>query len=254
MDTRNERTKPEIREPEQGMKIPPVIHYVWVGGKPKPKLIQSCMASWQKHLKGYQFIEWNEENFDIESVPFVREAYRQKKWAFVSDYIRAWALYNYGGIYLDTDNVVCRNLDRFRKDRAFAGFERTDYAFTACFGTEKGHPLVLDIMNYYDGREFTFDEDNPLPFNNTISVSNLLCETYGAQLNNQEQLLKEGIRLYPDTVLCNPSSESCVLHVFTGTWMKHKRSRLQEMITGLKARLHHPWQVALYALFFRRNK
>lgn len=232
-------------------KIPPIIHYVWVGGKEKPELIKRCMKSWKKHAPAYTFIEWNESNFDIAAHPFTAEAYRQKKWAFVSDYIRAWALERYGGIYLDTDNVLCGDLDEFRKNRAFVGFEREDYCFTACFGTEKGHPLVRDIMHDYDGRVFVYDPENPLPLNNTISVSELLIEKYGAVLNNEKQLLKEGVMLYPDGVLCNPSRDSKVLHVFTGSWLKHKRSALQEFITKIKSRLDQPWKVRLYQFLFR---
>lgn len=78
------------------MAIPKKIHYVWVGGKEKPKDIKRCMKTWKKHLDGYEIIEWNEDNFDINSHPFVKAAYEAKKWAFVSDYIRAYALYNEG--------------------------------------------------------------------------------------------------------------------------------------------------------------
>ena len=86
-------------------KIPRIIHYVWMGGKEKPDNIVKCMKTWEK-LKDFKIIEWNESNFDIESNPFVREAYKNKKWAFVSDYVRAWAIYNYGGIYFDTDILL----------------------------------------------------------------------------------------------------------------------------------------------------
>lgn len=232
--------------------IPKKIHYVWVGGAPKSKLIARCIRSWQNHLSTYEIIEWNESNFDIDAHPYVKEAYRRKKWAFVSDYIRAWALYHEGGIYLDTDNVVLAPLDSFRRHRAFVGFERPDYPFTACFGCEKGHPLVKDIMDFYDNQAFELDEENPLPFNNTISVSNLLMEKYGALGNNQRQDLAEGIALYPDTVLCNPDRASRVIHVFTGTWLG-KKSRLRQLVTGLKSYVNTPWKASLYASLFRRK-
>lgn len=239
----------EVRE----QPIPKTIHYVWVGGAPKSRVIFRCMKSWQKHLQGYTMREWNESNFDVNAHPFVREAYRRRKWAFVSDYIRAWALYNEGGIYLDTDNVVLRPLDRFREHRAFVGFERPDYPFTACFGTESGHPLVKDILDYYDGQSFELDEENPLPFNNTISVSQLLIDKYGAQCNNQRQTLSGDITLYPDTVLCNPARDSYVIHVFTGTWLGPK-SRLKKWVTSLKSHLNAPWKAALYARIFRNKE
>ena len=93
------------------MAIPKIIHYVWVGNNEKPKDIKRCMETWKKHLKDYEIIEWNEKNFDIDSNKFVKEAYEARKWAYVSDYIRAYAIYNYGGIYLDTDVLVVEILD-----------------------------------------------------------------------------------------------------------------------------------------------
>ena len=101
------------------MSIPKKIHYVWVGGNPKSKDIQRCMRTWKEHLKDYEIIEWNEDNFDIESNRFVKEAYQAKKWAYVSDYIRAYAIYNYGGIYLDTDVLVLDNLEELLENKAF---------------------------------------------------------------------------------------------------------------------------------------
>ena len=102
------------------------------------------MKTWGKHLEGYEVIEWNENNFDIDSHPFVKAAYKAKKWAYVSDYIRAYVIYKYGGIYLDTDILVLDNFDRFLNNRAFVGFENPQYPFTAVFGAEPGHPLVKD--------------------------------------------------------------------------------------------------------------
>lgn len=230
----------------ENFRIPATIHYVWVGGGPKSSLIRRCMRSWERHLPAYEIVEWNERNFDIAAHPYAREAYRRRMWAFVSDYIRVWAVHNYGGIYLDTDNVVQRTLDSFRRDRAFVGFERIDYPFTACFGAEKGHPFTASLLEDYARRNFTVSEDDPLPFNNTISVSKILCERFGAVCNNKEQVLAEGIRLYPDRVLCNPSPESAVIHVFTGSWLPGK-TRLKRAVTSLKSHLDTPRKAALYA-------
>ena len=95
------------------MSIPKKIHYVWVGGQPKSKDIQTCMKTWRKHLGDYEIIEWNEKNFDIDSSLFVRQAYEQKRWAYVSDYIRAYALFTEGGFYLDSDVIVNKKFDTF---------------------------------------------------------------------------------------------------------------------------------------------
>jgi hypothetical protein len=231
--------------------IPKIIHYVWVGGNPKPKNIQRCMKTWHKHLQDYQFIEWSEDNFDLYENKYIEQAYQAKKWAFVSDYIRAKAVYEYGGIYLDTDVLVLDNLKELLVDRAFVGFENKDNPFTAVFGAEKKHPLLKDMVDYYDNRSFAFDCGNQLAGVNTLSVSTILKTKYGAQPNNQEQMLKQGIHLYPDGVLCNPSAASKTIHVFTGTWMQGEKPLKRKLVTALKVRIKTPKEASLYARLLR---
>ena len=154
--------------------IPKILHYVWVGGNEKPKNIKRCMKTWKKYLKGWKIIEWNEKNFDINSHPFVKEAYRNKQWAFVSDYIRAYVVYNYGGVYFDTDVIMVDNIDECLENRAFVGYETPDYPFTAVFGAEKGHPFIKDILDYYENLNIGYKHSD----NNTLSVSNILINKY----------------------------------------------------------------------------
>jgi len=229
--------------------IPKIIHYIWVGGKEKPVDIKRCMATWKKHLEGYKVIEWNESNFDIEQHPFVKAAYEAKKWAYVSDYIRAYAIYNYGGIYLDTDILLLDNFDDFLNYRAFVGFENPNYPFTAAFGAEKGHPLVKDMLDYYDELDtYHFDFKN----NNTISVSDILINKYGCKVGNMYQVLKEGIAVYPDTILCNPSEKSVSIHVFTGTWLDEKKAIARKINTFLKLRITNRKRAALFRKYIMR--
>lgn len=223
--------------------IPKKIHFIWVGGKEKPKNIQKCMKTWKKHLKDYEIIEWNESNFDIHSHPFIEAAYKAKKWAYVSDYIRAYVIYHEGGIYLDTDVLILDNFDSFLNHKAFVGFERPDYPFTAVFGAEKGHPLVKDMLDYYDQLDqYSFDFKS----NNTISVSDILVEKYGCLKNNQYQELKEGIIVYPDTILCNPSKTSVSIHVFNGSWLDDKKPLKRKINQILKLRLINPKRADWY--------
>ena len=231
--------------------IPKIIHYVWVGGNPKPKNIQRCMKTWTKHLQDYQIIEWNEQNFDIHENKYVEQAYQAKKWAFVSDYIRAKAVYEMGGIYMDTDVLVLDNLHDLLGNRAFVGFENKENPFTAVFGAEKGHPLIKDMLSYYDDRDFTFDKQDQLAGVNTVSVSDILKNKYGAQPNNKDQQLQEGIHVYPDGVLCNPSAQSKTIHVFTGTWMEGAKPLKRKLVTALKVRIKTKKEAALYAKLFR---
>jgi hypothetical protein len=229
--------------------IPKIIHYIWVGGKEKPADIKRCMDTWKKHLEGYKVIEWNESNFDIEQHPFVKAAYEAKKWAYVSDYIRAYAIYNYGGIYLDTDILLLDNFDDFLNHRAFVGFENPNYPFTAAFGAEKGHPLVKDMLDYYDELDtYHFDFKN----NNTISVSDILINKYGCKVGNMYQILKEGIAVYPDTILCNPSEKSVSIHVFTGTWLDEKKAIARKINTFLKLRITSKKRAALFRKYIMR--
>lgn len=229
--------------------IPKKIHYVWVGGNEKNNTIKQCMKTWGKHLEGYEVIEWNENNFDIDSHPFVKAAYKAKKWAYVSDYIRAYVIYKYGGIYLDTDILVLDNFDRFLTNRAFVGFENPQYPFTAVFGAEPGHPLVKDMIEYYDRLdEYKFDFEK----NNTISVSDLLIKKYHCKVGNKFQILDEDIAVYPDTVLCNPSENSISIHVFTGTWLEGKKALARKINVFLKIHVTNKKRAKLFRKYIMR--
>lgn len=230
--------------------IPKIIHYVWVGGKPKPKAIQKCMKTWTRVMKGYEIKEWNESNFDINSHPFVKAAYDAKKWAFVSDYIRMWAIYREGGIYFDTDIFAIRSLDDMLNNRAFVGYEHPSYPFTAVFGAEKGHPLIKRLLDYYDNlSEFSFDFKD----NNTISVSDILINEYNCQLGNKEQILKDDIHVYKDSVLCNPSLESRTVHVFLGSWLDNSKFKAK-MHEFLRMRLNNRVSIWFYDKYTKIKK
>ncbi|CCI84430.1 polysaccharide biosynthesis protein CpsM(V) [Lactobacillus pasteurii DSM 23907 = CRBIP 24.76] len=231
--------------------IPKIIHYVWVGGNPKSDAIKRCMKTWQKHLKDYQIIEWNEENFDIHQNAYLEQAYKAKKWAFVSDYIRAKVIYDMGGIYLDTDVLVLDDLHELLDNHAFVGFENKDNPFTAVFGAEPHHPLIAKMLEYYDDRNFEFDKNDQMAGVNTVSVSQILIKQYGVKTNNQEQMVADDIHVYPDGILCNPSSQSKTIHVFTGTWMEGEKPLKRKIVTGLKTRIKTKRQAGLYAKLFR---
>lgn len=120
--------------------IPKIIHYVWLGHGEKSEKIKACIESWHKHCPDYTFIEWNEDNFDVNYNDFTKRSYELKQYAFTSDVVRLFALYNYGGIYLDTDVFMYKPLDEFLNDAGFTGFEDTNYPVTATMGCEKRKP------------------------------------------------------------------------------------------------------------------
>lgn len=231
--------------------IPKIIHYVWVGRNPKSKLIQECIATWKKKLPNYQIIEWNEDNFDIHENSYIEQAYTAKKWAFVSDYIRAKAIYTQGGIYLDTDVRVLDRLDPLLNDKAFIGFENNEYLSAAIFGAEKGHPLMKDILDYYDQKNFTFDSNNQLAGVNSLSVTEIVTKNYGLKLGNFDQNLNQGLHVYNDGVLCNPSSSSKTIHLFTGTWINGRHSLKQKIVTTLKRHISNPTEAKIYQKLIR---
>ena len=128
--------------------IPRIIHYCWFGGEKTAK-VKKCIETWEQNLPDYQIIEGNDENCEMHENRYIEQAYAAKKWAFVSDYVRARAIYEQGGIYLDTDVRVVDKLDSLLNDSAFIGFENHDYLSAAIFGAEKGHPFMQDILDYY---------------------------------------------------------------------------------------------------------
>lgn len=229
--------------------IPRTIHYCWFGGAPKNELIQKCMASWKKYCPDFEIIEWNEKNFDLSMCSYVQEAYDARKWAFVSDYVRIWALNKFGGVYLDTDVEIKAPLDCFLQHDAFTGFEKADSPFTAVFGCKKAHPLTEAILLSYENRHFKLEEGSFDLQTNTESVSNLLVERYGVRLDNSMQYTSDGLVIYPNDYFCPKSHADNVvritgnthaIHWFDGSWMDtnvretHRRMQRFNRVFGEK--------------------
>lgn len=130
--------------------IPKIIHYCWFGNNAYPENIKNCMLSWGKILKDYQIRRWDESNFDVHYNKYTKQAYNAKKYAFVSDYARLWALYNYGGVYMDCDVMVLKPLDGFLRHGFFSSCENRrepQYIVTATMGARKGHPFVKALLD-----------------------------------------------------------------------------------------------------------
>lgn len=139
--------------------IPKIIHYCWFGGGKKPELIKDCISSWKKYLPDYKILEWNENNFKVEDFDFVYKAFNDKKWAFVSDYTRLWILYNYGGIYLDTDMEILKPLDDLLRNSSFGGLEDDQIGF-GIWGCKKGDKFIGEVLNYYNNLNYDNYKDN----------------------------------------------------------------------------------------------
>lgn len=230
--------------------IPKIIHYCWFGGNPKSGLILSCIESWKKYLPDYEIREWNEETFDVNCNTYVRQAYEAKKWAFVSDYARLHALYNYGGIYLDTDVEVLKNLDCFLDNEAFTGFEAKDSPITAVMGTKAGNPEFKDLLDYYNDKTFIKEDGSYDITTNTTIISGIL-KNKGIVLNGKMQKL-DSITIYPQIYFCPnnfsriwnmPSKKSYAIHHFDQSWKSDKKDA-----TSL------PKRIRRYALGWLRNQ
>ena len=137
--------------------IPKIIHYCWFGNNEKTELVNKCIASWKKYCSDFEIVEWNEMNSPINSNLFASEALNEKKWAFVSDYIRLWALHKYGGVYLDTDVEILQPINEFLKQEAFLGYADDIYINPAMFGFEPENELCSKFLKYYDGRHFVLN-------------------------------------------------------------------------------------------------
>ena len=202
------------------MSIPKKIHFCWFGGKPKPAIFQKCLDSWQRYAPDYEIAEWNESTFDVQAAPFARDALAHRAWAFVSDYVRAWALFHHGGIYLDTDCELRAPLDDFLRHRAFSGFQERGFPFTALWGSEAGHPWPAAVLDYYRDRHY-----HPGERPNTNFVSDILVQQFGIDAARDVlQAGADGIAIYPSTHFCLDIAPNFAVHHFEGSWVDKARA------------------------------
>ncbi|WP_226655131.1 glycosyltransferase family 32 protein [Pseudalkalibacillus hwajinpoensis] len=207
--------------------IPKIIHYCWFGGEEKPSKIQKCMNTWSEHLSDYELVEWNEENFDLNTNSYVREAYNSKKYAFVSDFVRVHALYHYGGIYLDTDVEVMKSFDDLLNHKSFWGFEQANYVATSTIGAEKNNELISCFLNYYTKRNF-INQDGGRDELTNVAILNGILEQNGLKANGEYQEIKGIGVIYPQHYFSPfdyinlrnlKNEESYTLHHFYKSWL-----------------------------------
>lgn len=175
--------------------IPKTIHYCWFGGNPLPKLTKKCIKSWKKFCPDYEIVEWNESNYNISSAPlYVRQAYETRKWAFVTDYVRLWVVYNYGGIYLDSDVEIIKPIDELRKYDAFFGFDTGNRIATGLgFGATSKNQIIYNMMNDYNN--ILFLENGVQNLTPCPDINSHVFSEFGFNLNGEEQVLDNIILL-----------------------------------------------------------
>ena len=196
--------------------IPKIIHYCWFGRGQMPALAEKCLASWSKYLPEYKVMVWNEDTFDIDAHPYTREAYQARKFAFITDYVRLWALKEHGGVYMDTDVEVIRPLDEFLDNPAFSGFEDETHIPTGIMASEKNGQWVSEQLAYYNDRHFIKDDGSlDTTTNVTIMCDNMSKE--GFVLKNSRQNFKGIIEIYPKDYFCPKSYRTGKIHLTPNT-------------------------------------
>lgn len=216
--------------------IPKKIHYCWFGRGKMPELAQKCIASWKKYLPEYEIKEWNEDNFDLDMYSYVREAYDNRKFAFVTDVVRLYALYHEGGIYMDTDVEVLKPLDEFLQYEAFSGFETKNAIPTGLMASQQHHPLFRELLDEYNGIHFVLSDGGFDYTTNVVRITNA-CLKHGILLNNTLQTIN-GFTLFPKDYFCPKSyndgkiyltNNTATIHHFAGSW-KSSKSRFIDRI------------------------
>ena len=226
------------------MSIPKIIHYCWLGGAPKPDSVMRCIESWKKHCPDYEIREWNETNLDISINEYTRQAYEAKAWGFVPDYLRLWIVYNYGGIYLDTDVQIVRSFDPLLCEKGFAGFERGTadengffVAFGLGFGAVAKNPVLKKHMDLYDSICFRNDDGTLNRLASPHYTTSVLVECGLDRKQNTVQEL-EYITIYPDDRFCPKSFATGIvqrskntysIHQFDGSWYSVAEQEQRQM-------------------------
>lgn len=201
--------------------IPKVIHYCWFSGDKKPRLIRHCIKSWEKVLPDYKIKCWDANSFDFDSVPYVKQAYEKKKWAFVADYVRLYALYTEGGIYLDSDVEVYKRFDEFLKYSFFTGTdinkEKNIFAIEpAIMGAEKGNLYLKGCLELY--KELLFiNEDNTINMQIMPYIVSPILEKYGYKAADETQYLSNDMVVFSSKYFAN-SNASSYKNIYARHW------------------------------------
>ena len=230
------------------MDIPKMIHYCWFGRNPLPELALKCIASWRRCLPDYEIVEWNEDNFDVNMVLYTQQAYSAKKYAFVSDYARFWILYNYGGLYFDTDVEVIGSMDDIIARGPFMGVEVESASEPplVCpglgLGVTPGHPLYKEMLDYYQTLSFHDADGKPNEVTIVKHTTNVLI-WHGLKPSGEIQEVA-GILIYPADYF-NPldsltgklkvTANTRSIHWYMNSWSD--RSKLYQLLSRLSHRL-----------------
>ena len=212
--------------------IPKVIHYCWFGRNPLPPLAIKCIESWKKFFPDYEIKEWNEDNFDVNMIPYIKEAYEVKKYAFVSDFARFWILYKYGGLYFDTDVEVIKPMDDIIACGSFMGCEDeatisnvANVAPGLGLGVVPEHKFYKEMIELYSG--INFYKETGLNTVTVVEYTTKLLEKKGYKISNSIQIV-DNIWIYPKEYFCpldykknrlQITDKTCTIHHYMASWL-----------------------------------
>ena len=224
------------------MAIPKVLHYIWLGGNPTPKIFNKCLESWKKYCPDWEIKRWDESNLDIDCCNYCRQAYNSKKIAFASDVLRFHILKNYGGVYVDIDVEFLKSIDELLVNKAFSGFESSNLVNPGVIiGAEPNHLIIKEILEEYSHKIFEFKPGNQ------ITVCNILTDKlkkYGLVCDNTTQDLGD-FKVYASEYFSPKSltdgkirktKNTMTVHHFEGSWLR-KRDKIKSKILMLIKRL-----------------
>ncbi|MBN6090623.1 glycosyltransferase [Lactobacillus delbrueckii] len=225
-------------------RIPKIIHYCWFGENEMPEVTRNIISQWHTILPEYQFILWNEGNFDVGSNQYTSEAYAAKKYAFVSDYVRLYALSKMGGIYLDTDVVVNKKFDNFLNEKAFLSFESNRTVSTAVIGAEKGAQFINTILKQYKNKHFLLKNGQYDEKPN----SELIFKLFFKHEMDRNQIVKlSNVTFYSVDYFCAKdyktyeslkTSNTVCIHMLDATWYTGLKKIKREIKQFLIGKLH----------------
>ncbi len=224
--------------------IPKIIHYCWFGRGQMPEQAHMCIESWKKFLPDYEMKLWNEDSFDVTSVPYVKEAYESRKFAFVTDYVRLYAIYEEGGVYMDTDVEVVKSLDDLLNLPAFSGFEGENEIPTGLMAGEKRSEWAKEMLSYYDENRHFIKPDGSFDMTTNVTIIGDMMSANGFVLKNSNtvQLYRNSMYMFPKDYFCPKSRTGVItltpntycIHHFTGSWQtpyqRYKRYFFREVL------------------------
>ena len=208
--------------------LPKIIHYCWFGRQKMPKDIRFFINTWKQHCPDYKIKEWNEDTFDVNQNLYCKEAYEAGKWAFVSDYVRLKVLYDYGGIYMDTDVEVCKSFNDLLNFNAWIGFECNTKIQTGVIAASKGNNWIKYLLQYYNNKSFKKGNNNYDLTTNVDIITKMTKEKYNIKLNNHFQIFGNNNALFPFEYFCakdymdgkiKHTDNTYTIHHFKGSWV-----------------------------------